>query len=52
MKSDDLIVRIFAVLDRRVGKRRLVAMHAELDPQQEIFNMFYSIRINAENITL
>lgn len=52
LKSDDLIVRIFAVLDRRVGKRRLVAMHAELDPQQEIFNMFYSIRINAENITL
>ena len=52
LKSDDLIVRIFAILDRRVGKRRLTRMYHELHPTDEIFNMFYYIRINAENIKL
>ena len=52
LNSDDRIVRIFAILDRRVGKRRLTNMYDELNPEDEIFNMFYSIRINAEKIVL
>lgn len=52
LSSNNLIVRIFAILDRRVGKRRLIDIHRELNPDDEIFNMFYSIRINAENIVL
>lgn len=51
LNSDDLIVRIFAVLDRRVGKRRLVKMKDTLNENDEIFNMFYAIRIDAEKIS-
>ena len=50
LKSENMIVRIFAILDRRVGKRRLINMHSTLNPQEEIFNLFFSIRINAEGI--
>ncbi|MGM9680046.1 MAG: hypothetical protein ACI3XR_00925 [Eubacteriales bacterium] len=51
LNSDDLIVRIFAVLDRRVGKRRLIKMKDSLNEKDEIFYLFYSIRIRAENIS-
>lgn len=50
LSSDNLIVRIFAVLDRRVGKRRLIQMRDNLDRNEEIFNLFYAIRANAEHI--
>lgn len=51
LSSEDLIVRIFAVLDRRAGKRRLIEMRDSLNEKDEIFNMFYTIRINAEKIS-
>lgn len=52
-KSDDqegLIVRIFAILDRRVGKRRLLAMKAEIGEEPEMFQLFYTIRMEAEKL--
>ena len=52
LNSDDLIVRIFAILDRRVGKRRLINMYHTIKPEDEIFNMFYSIRLEAEGIAI
>ena len=52
MNSENMIVRIFAILDRRVGKRRLINMYRTLNPKEEVFNLFYSIRINAEGISL
>ena len=52
LNSDNLIVRIFAILDRRVGKRRLTKIYYELNLEDKIFNMFYYIRANAENIAL
>lgn len=48
--SDNLIVRIFAVLDRRVGKRRLIATKDTLDEREEVFNTFFAIRASAEKI--
>lgn len=48
--SDNLLVRIFAVLDRRVGKRRLRQMRDSLKEEDEIFNLFYVIRADAEHI--
>lgn len=52
MISENLIVRIFAVLDRRIGKRRLLKLKDEINPSDEIFNTFYTIRMNAENIKI
>lgn len=50
LKSDDLIVRIFAVLDKRIGKRRLLAMKNEISEEPEMFQLFYAIRVGAEKI--
>lgn len=50
LKSQDLIVRIFAILDRRVGKRRLLAMKAEIGKEPEMFQLFYTIRMEAEKL--
>ena len=48
--SDNLIVRIFAVLDRRVGKRRLIAMRNLMEEQDPVFQEFYAIRMYHEGL--
>lgn len=50
LKSDDLIVRIFAILDRRIGKRRLELMKESITSEPETFQTFYAIRAKAEGI--
>ncbi len=50
LESDDLIVRIFAVLDKRVGKRRLLALNETTDEKDEIFRTFLHIRMAAEGM--
>ena len=49
-EGDNLLVRIFAILDRRVGKRKILAMKDELSVQPAAFRMFYDIRAKAEKI--
>ena len=44
------MVRIFAILDRRVGKRKIIAMKETIANEPETFREFYSIRAGAENI--
>lgn len=51
LKSDDLIVRIFAILDRRVGKRRLLAMKNAISEEPAVFQRFYEIRSTAEGLS-
>ena len=48
--SDNLIVRIFAVLDRRVGKRRLISMRNFMEDQPPVFQEFYAIRMYHEGL--
>ena len=50
LNSDNLLVRIFALLDRRVGKRRLIAMQETLLEETDTFQEFYAIRAKAEGI--
>lgn len=52
LESDNLLVRIFAVLDRRVGKRRLQAMERTImeEPESAVLREFYAIRANAEGL--
>ncbi|MGP1617989.1 SF0329 family protein [Peptostreptococcus stomatis] len=52
LKSENLIVRIFAVLDRRVGKRRLLMMKDTIEQEPDTFKEFYAIRARAEGIKL
>lgn len=50
LKSTDLIVRIFAILDKRVGKRRLISMRDKISEEPETFQAFYNIRAEAEGL--
>lgn len=50
LKSEDQIVRIFAVLDRRLGKRRLERMKETIADEEETFRIFYMIRAQAEGL--
>ena len=46
LASENILVRIFAVLDRRVGKRTLKKIGENIDNEPETFRIFYDIRIN------
>lgn len=50
LNSEDLIVRIFAVLDRRVGKRRLLLLQETIQDEPETFQEFFAIRARAEGL--
>ena len=48
--SDNLIVRILAVLDRRIGKRRLISMKDFMEEEPPVFQEFYAIRKHHEGL--
>lgn len=48
--SDNLLVRIFAILDRRTGKRRLLAMQERMQQEPEALRYFYRLRSEAEGL--
>lgn len=50
LSSDNAIVKIFALLDRRTGKRRLLSMKENIHNEGIVFRTFFSIRANAEGI--
>lgn len=50
LQSENLLVRIFAVLDRRVGKRRIKALFENLEEQPGSVQTFIGIRSKAEGI--
>lgn len=52
LASQNPVVRMLAVLDRRVGKRTLRKLAEELPTQPEWLQFFYRLRLNAENIPI
>ena len=50
LNSENAIVRMFAILDRRVGKRRLIKLAERLPDEPEWLQRFYLIRFEAEEI--
>ena len=50
LESGNQLVRIFAILDRRVGKRRLEAMWESLIREESILRDFYFLRLDAERM--
>jgi len=48
--SHNPIVRMFAILDRRIGKRTLQNLKTSVQDQPEWLRQFYLLRLNAENI--
>ncbi len=50
LDSENALVRMFAVLDRRVGKRRLERLADRIAGEPEWLGAFYLIRLRAEGI--
>ena len=48
LQSNNPIVRMFAILDRRVGKRTLIKIKDEVNAQPDWLKEFYLLRLNAE----
>lgn len=51
LSSENPLVRLFAVLDRRVGKRRLPQLAAAMKDEPEWLRFFYRLRLEAEGFT-
>ena len=49
-KYEKRMKEIFAVLDRRVGKRRLALMKETIAEEPDTFQEFYAIRMKAEGL--
>ncbi|WP_449537707.1 SF0329 family protein [Ferdinandcohnia sp. Marseille-Q9671] len=50
LQSDNVIIRAYSLLDRRVGKRSLIDMKFQ-DDTHPLVHMFYRIRCESEGIT-
>ena len=50
LSSDNPLVRIFALLDRRLGKRRLLALEDSMERELDWVRTFYVIRMQAEGL--
>lgn len=48
--SENPLVRIFALLDRRLGKRRLLALEESMEQELDWVRTFYVIRMQAEGL--
>lgn len=52
LDSPDALVRMFAIMDRRVGKRRLEKLKVDVCAQPGWLQYFYELRMEAEGIRL
>ena len=50
LSSDNALLRMFAVLDRRAGKRTLSRLAGSVGRQPAWLQVFYRLRLSAENI--
>lgn len=48
--SDNPIIQMFAVLDRRIGKRTLINIKDLINTNPQWLQNIYSLRLNAENL--
>lgn len=51
LASENMLVRILSVLDKRIGKRRLERMGISVSREPEMFQIFYDIRCKYEKIS-
>lgn len=50
IESENPLERMFAILDRRIGKRTIAYIKESLDKQPEWLQSFYCLRLDSENI--
>jgi hypothetical protein len=52
LKSNNMLIKIFALIDRRVGKRTLEKIKESILYENEIVQFFYKLRCKAEGIRI
>ncbi|WP_432402125.1 SF0329 family protein [Wukongibacter sp. M2B1] len=52
INSKNPLVRLFAILDRRIGKKTLYKLKDEVSKQPEWLRPFYMLRLDVENINI
>ena len=50
IEYEDPVVRLFAIFDKRIGKRKLAKIAAKTEIQPEWLQVFYRLRIEADGI--
>ena len=50
LTSENPLVRVFALLDRRLGKRRLLVLEESMEQELDWVRVFYVIRMQAEGL--
>jgi len=50
LASSDPVVKLFAILDKRVGKRRLKMLFPKIGVQPEWLQVFFKLRLEADGI--
>lgn len=48
--SENSIIKMFAILDRRIGKRKIASLFDTLEKQPKWLQTFYNLRLEAEQI--
>jgi len=51
LKSDDMVIKILSLIDRRVGKRTLEGIKESILIEKQIIQFFYNLRCEAEGLT-
>ena len=51
LESSDPVVRLFAIIDKRVGKRRLDKLLFEVEKQPAWLQVFYKLQLEADGIS-
>ncbi|MBM6613826.1 hypothetical protein JTF06_02820 [Desemzia sp. RIT804] len=51
LTSDNILIKILSIIDRRVGKRTLKKMSESVKQEKDIVHYFYYLRCAAEEIT-
>lgn len=51
LKSNNVLIKILVLLDRRVGKRTLKNMKSQILNEEDIVQYFYKLRCDAEGIS-
>lgn len=50
IRSDHAVIRMFAVVDRRIGKRTLMSIVNQVEEQPKWLQFFYKLRLDVEGI--
>jgi len=46
LESEDILLNVLALIDRRIGKKRLIAMETEMQMKHPVVRYFYDLRRN------